>query len=92
MKMITLVVDGSGDTGAYRVECYCGDVWTGRGELSPDTSWSPAMPIAECVVHVNLEHPEEQINIRWTPDFEKWLQHYWEFGSLREATKLSTKR
>lgn len=84
--MFKLVIDGSKDTGQYRVDCECGDNWSGVGQESSGSAFGPALPIAECVVHMKLTHPEHRPDLYFTLRFEAWLQHYWEVLSLREAT------
>jgi hypothetical protein len=83
----TVTIDGSGHTGTYQVQCDCGLVWTGCGESTGVASWSPALPIAECVVHMKLTHPRDFVDLRMTERFRNWLSLYWEQASTRLAAQ-----
>jgi hypothetical protein len=90
--MIKLMIDGSQHTGAYRVDCECGDNWSGKGEYTNPYLRNPALPIAECVVHMKLTHLEGVADVKWTGRFGEWLTHYWELANLRHATRLTDER
>lgn len=85
---IKMVVHGSYQRGRYIVECECGQKWEGRGITDALMNFSPALPIAETVVHMKLEHPVELQELRFTESFRAWLHHYWEIAALREATEV----
>lgn len=76
-------IDGSTHTGTYRVECECGDSWTGQGEAIGAANWSPALPIAECVCHMKMVHPNIEPEVVFSARFSQWLLSYWERASLR---------
>ena len=78
-----LTIDGSAHTGNYRVVCECGDVWHGQGERLSVTQWNPALPIAECVVHIKLCHSGVPLEVGFSTRFTQWMQAYWERASLR---------
>jgi hypothetical protein len=90
--MVKIAIDGSKATGHYRVDCECGDRWSGQGEPLLFGRWNPALPIAECIVHMKLEHPEGTPELRFAQRFSEWLQQYWQDASLREATQLTSAR
>jgi hypothetical protein len=90
--MVKLSIDGSKHTGAYRVECECGDHWSGQAENQGRFDFCPALPIAEAVVHMKLQHPEGLIDLRFTARFTDWLHRFWEVESLREATGIRVGR
>ncbi len=78
-----LTIDGAAHSGGYRVDCECGDNWSGIGERIGEHNHSPALPIAECVVHVRLCHSVAELDLRFTSRFESWLEHYWNSVNLR---------
>jgi hypothetical protein len=78
-----LLIDGSSHTGNYRVICDCDDAWTGRAEAIGTVNWSPALPIAECVVHMKICHDGALIDLQFTDRFRSWLTSYWERANLR---------
>jgi hypothetical protein len=82
---IQLRVDGAKHTGTYRVECECGDTWGGQGEPIGAVNWSPALPIAECCVHVKMLHPNAGLDLQFSERFRDWLLSYWERANLRLA-------
>jgi len=75
--MVTLTIDGARHSGTYQVTCQCGASWTGQGETLNAYSWSPAAPIAECVAHMKLDHPQGMTDLVFTERFEAWLLDYW---------------
>ena len=81
--MMKLAIDGSLAMGTYRVDCECGDTWHGQAENIGRLEWSPALPIAECVVHMKLVHPELGLDIRFSERFRQWLVRYWDQTNLR---------
>ena len=77
--MMKLAIDGSKYNGMYRVDCECGDNWSGTGTTEIGGGFSPALPIAECVAHMKLVHPDAQSpDIRFSTRFEGWLEYYWQ--------------
>jgi hypothetical protein len=78
-----LLIDGSAHTGTYRVTCDCDDVWSGRGEATGTVNWSPALPIAECVVHMKMCHDGALVDLQFTDRFRAWLTSYLERANLR---------
>jgi hypothetical protein len=87
---VKIAIDGSKATGRYRVDCECGSSWTGQGEMLGIVSYSPALPIAECVVHRRLEHPDLSQDIRFSARFSDWLHSYWDAANIREMSRLTT--
>lgn len=85
MKM---AIDGNASLGRYRVECECGTNWSGETPAELGTGFSPALPVAECIVHMRLEHPDFRPDIRFSKRFEEWLARYWDRESHRQATGL----
>jgi hypothetical protein len=81
--MMKIAIDGSYRTGNYRCECECGTNWHGQGEPIGTVNFSPALPIAETVVHMKLTHHGTLLDIRWSDRFAEWLLRYWERASLR---------
>ncbi len=74
---LLLTVDGSHHSGNYRVDCLCGTTWSGQGEAMPRWGYSPALPVAECVAHMKLAHPDLSMDLRFTSRFEVWLTNHW---------------
>ena len=72
-----IVLDGT-RPGTYRGDCECGMSWSGRTE--PDSSGiaSPALPVAEAVVHMKMCHDETNLQLYFTLRFEWWLKAYWD--------------
>ena len=91
--MPTIRMDGTFHTGVYRIECGdCGDAWNGQGEPIGAVNWSPALAIAEAVVHAKLGHRQEQIEVYFSERFRLWLIHYWERASLRASEAAAEAR
>lgn len=86
--MMAMAIDGAQGTGRYRVDCECGQNWSGQCERFGAASYTPALPIAECVVHLRMCHEGGTPNLRFSLRFEQWLTHYWELMSLRAATGI----
>jgi hypothetical protein len=87
---VKIAIDGSKATGRYRVDCECGTSWTGEGEMLGIMQFSPALPVAETVVHMRLEHPEQELDARFSARFNSWLAAYWDAANIREMSKLTT--
>lgn len=85
---MTVSIDGSVKTGRYRCECECGATWNGKGELLGRWWFSPALPVAEAVVHMRIEHPVKLLEVRFTERFGRWLENHWELANLRAASAL----
>lgn len=83
-----IAVDGDHVLGTYRVDCECGTHWSGRVVGDLISKASPALPIAEVVVHMRLAHEGQLLDLRFSERFRRWLQHYWELASLEELTKV----
>lgn len=86
--MMKMGIDGSNIAGYYRVDCECGTSWQGQTERFVKANWSPALPVAECVVHMKLEHSGHQLHIAFSEQFREWLVHYWEIANLEIATGI----
>lgn len=71
-----IVLDGS-RAGIYRGDCECGFSWHGMGERLPDGCYSPALPIAEAVVHVDMCHEQLIPELRFTARYKRWLFQHW---------------
>lgn len=71
-----IAIDGC-KTGSYRGDCECGMSWTGHTERDRSTVWSPALPIAEAVVHMRMCHDDTFLQLVFTWRFENWLETYW---------------
>ena len=82
--MMKIAIDGSAHTGNYRADCECSATWQGQGEAITTVAWSPALPIAEAVVHMRLAHSDDQANIRFSDRFRAWLIAYWDQASRRQ--------
>jgi len=78
-----ILIDGSAHTGSYRATCDCTDVWLGRAESTGVANWSPALPIAEAVVHMKMCHPNAYLDLQFTDRFRGWLTSYWEHANMR---------
>lgn len=76
--MMRLAIDGSRHNGLYRVDCECGANWSGEAPTDRHGGFGPALPIAECVAHIDLEHKGEPMDIRFSHRFDRWLLQYWE--------------
>jgi len=83
-----LAIDGYERLGHYRVDCECGQHWSGQTEHFGETNYAPALPIAECVVHMRMCHEGTEMDIRFSLSFVNWLTHYWELMSLRQAVGI----
>ncbi len=90
--MFKLNIDGAKHTGCYRVDCECGNHWSGQGVAINSYSWSPALPIAEAVAHMKLEHAQGLIELRFSARFEVWLLDYWERETLRSQREWVTRK
>jgi len=86
--MIQLAIEGRRDVGRYTVECECGSKWSGWGERDYTDHFSPALPIAEVVAHMQMEHPECRPDVRFGPLFRDWLIQHWELASFRQASLI----
>jgi len=88
-----LSIDGSDHNGLYRVSCECGDSWSGEALRDVYCGFNPALPVAECVVHMRLVHPTLWLDIRFSSRFSGWLEKYWRStSSVREAPPLQQVR
>jgi hypothetical protein len=83
--MMKIAIDGNAHTGNYRCDCECGSHWIGQGEPIGPVNFSPALPIAEAIVHMKLQHPTVPLDLRHSHRFNEWLLSYWERASLRMA-------
>jgi hypothetical protein len=50
---------------------------------------SPALAIAECVVHQRLHHGENPPQITFTAMFEQWLLAYWDYTNRQGAIDIA---
>jgi len=83
--MVRLNIDGARHSGNYRCDCECGASWHGQGESVTGHSWSPALPIAECMVHLREQHPKAQFDLGFSERFRLWLVSYWDEATMRLA-------
>lgn len=90
--MMRLAFDGSQRTGTYRVDCECGTNWSGQAEPAGVRTWSPALPVAESIVHMRLTHDGDSPELRFTHRFSDWLEQYWEKVNASRATGLEYSR
>lgn len=72
-----VTIDGTHTLGTYRVDCECGTHWTGEGARIDEFYWSPALPISEAVVHQQMAHRDQLIELRFSQRFARWLGQYW---------------
>lgn len=85
MSRRKIAIDGNKLTGHYRVDCECGDNWSGMGKRYGIGLWSPAIAIAEAVAHQQLTHDGDGIDVQWTIRYSDWLLQYWEHVSTIES-------
>jgi hypothetical protein len=79
-----IAIDGSG-AGSYRADCECGTTWSGRTHLDQCGIASPALPVAEAVVHMKMCHDDTALQLCFTWRFEEWLKRYWDRSSNSEG-------
>jgi hypothetical protein len=84
-----ITIDGASHTGGYRCDCDCGTTWNGRAESTGVADYSPALPVAEAVVHMQMNHKGAFLDLSFTARFREWLTSYWERCSLRVAQRQS---
>ncbi len=78
--MHSLLIDGSRAHDSYRCSCDCGAAWSGgQGERGSEFD-SPALPIAEAVIHFKRVHPTERANIEFSARFRLALIAYWDLA------------
>jgi len=82
--MLKILIDGGRHSGGYRVTCECGDMWTGQGAPDGVSMWSPALAVAEAVVHMKTGHQGLTIDLSFTPRFDEWLVAYWQRQNQRQ--------
>jgi len=82
--MLKVSIDGGRHSGGYRVTCACGDMWTGQGAPDGVSMWSPALPVAEAVVHLKTAHQGVTLELVFTPRFDEWLVAYWQRQNQRQ--------
>ena len=75
-----IALDGSA-RGAYRGDCECGTTWNGQAEVDGSRIPSPALPVAETVVHMKMCHDNTNLELVFTWRFEQWLKVYWDRSS-----------
>ena len=75
-----IALDGS-PNGGYRGDCECGTSWCGHTWQDKSGMNSPALPVAEAVVHMRMCHDEEFLQLVFSWRFENWLQNYWDRSS-----------
>ncbi len=85
-------IDGALHTGNYRVECECGEPWMGQGAEENGRYYSPALPIAEVIVHFKMQHPDEQLDMTFTERFSDWLVNYWQRENVRQHARQGPTR
>lgn len=88
MSRRKVAIDGNKLTGHYRVDCECGDNWSGMGNRYGIGLWSPALPIAEAVAHHHLVHDGDGVDLQWTERFSAWLLQYWEHVSAIQSEEV----
>lgn len=74
---VRIRIDGNQSLGTYRVECQCGQHWTGDADRPADQIPNPAAPVAEVVVHMRLAHSGELLDLQFSQRFRLWLEAYW---------------
>lgn len=84
-----IAIDGK-TSGLYRGDCECGFSWHGTGERHFDGFHSPALPIAEGVVHFRMCHPNDRFDMRFSQRFEEWLVAYWQRGDALNGLGQAT--
>jgi len=90
--IVKIAIDGKSHTGSYLVSCECGMSWQGLGEQSGVSAYSPGLPIAESVVHMNLAHHGQLLlDLHFSEGYRQWLTRYWERMSRRAAGKAPSK-
>jgi hypothetical protein len=85
-------IHGEYMTGLYRVECRCGAAWTGEARRYGVVFYSPAMPVAESVVHCLEEHKGQRPYVTFSPAFTNWLVQHWEQVNLSIAREVNATR
>jgi hypothetical protein len=76
--------------GQYRGDCECGSSWTGVAELHRTGVASPALPIAEAVVHKRMMHEDQFLELVFTERFCVWLERFWD--RMAYAEMIATAR
>ncbi len=74
--MKKIAIDGTKMSGRYRVDCECGMSCQGRAGRATKVR-SPALPVAEAVAHMELSHPDEQMDLVFSRMFVDWMMQYW---------------
>lgn len=75
-----IAIDGS-PQGGYRADCECGTSWSGTTLRDESRFASPALPVAEAVVHMRMCHDNVGLQLVFTWRFENWLEKYWDHSS-----------
>ncbi len=88
---VTVNIDGAQHSGNYRCDCECGANWYGQGEQISPVGYSPAMPLAEAVVHMRLAHHRAHADLRLSGRMEDWLETYWRCLSDRDEAQRRQK-
>jgi hypothetical protein len=86
--MFLMRIDGGSVSGHYYTNCQCGEKWEGLTDRDEAGTYCPALPIAECAVHIKYSHPDDQLELTFSNRFSEWLKAYWESQSLLQATRL----
>jgi hypothetical protein len=83
--MLSVTVAGNDRTGSYTGGCECGSSWSGSIRIVDDRCPSPAMPVAEAMVHAKLEHRNEHVDMHFTVGFVQWLMQFWAHETQAQA-------
>jgi len=70
-------IDGAAHSGCYQCTCECGTKWLGQGERHALGWYCPVAPLAEVVLHLNLDHGGVELELRMSPRYRDWLGRYW---------------
>lgn len=84
-----IAIDG-GNTGQYQANCECGMSWHGQSYRDRSSVWSPALPIAEAVVHMRMCHDEHTLQLVFTWRMENWLEAYWRQADIHSGLGTAT--
>jgi len=88
--MTRVTIDGNHFVATYRCQCECGDSWHGTAEPFRPGDPSPALPIAEVIVHMRLAHGGALVDIQFTQRFKAWLLWHWEKANDRAIVTPSS--
>jgi len=90
--MTRILIDGAEHSGRYRCTCECGDTWNGQCEYTRVSGYLPALPVADCIVHMKLAHTGALVDVRFTQRFTRWLEKYWTLRQEETVTSVASGR